>query len=136
MGKFGWKRSKLSILTGNWHTEYLEDADSYSVISFLNFLPKIFFFGQIWVEKVKLVCFAWKSAYGISRGRWFLLWHYFCEFPTLNPFLGKFGLGKSKLLVCLKINTYGISRILIPILMLVFSNFKSKSRVCWFLFWD
>ena len=37
---------------------------------------------------------------------------------------------------CLKINTHSISRILIPVLMLVFSNFEPKSWVCWFLFWD
>ena len=36
--------------------------------------PK-FILGQIWAEKVKVVCFAWKLAYGISRGCWFLLRH-------------------------------------------------------------
>ena len=39
MGKFGWKKSKLFVLPENWHTEYLEDADSYCDISFLNFEP-------------------------------------------------------------------------------------------------
>ena len=33
----GQKKSKLSILPENWHTWCLEDADSYSDISFLNF---------------------------------------------------------------------------------------------------
>ena len=36
-GKFGLKKSTLSILPENWHTCYLEDVDSYSKISFLNF---------------------------------------------------------------------------------------------------
>ena len=37
LGKFGSKNSKLSILSENWYTWYLKDADSYSNISFLNF---------------------------------------------------------------------------------------------------
>ena len=37
LGKFGPKNSKLSILSENWYTWYLKDADSYSNISFLNF---------------------------------------------------------------------------------------------------
>ena len=66
MGKFGPKKSKLFVLPENWHrhkhthiytqkhtrtrahthththreSEYLEDADAYFVISFLNFNPK------------------------------------------------------------------------------------------------
>ena len=35
--KFGPKKSKLSVLSENWYTWYLKDADSYSNISFLNF---------------------------------------------------------------------------------------------------
>ena len=35
--KFRLKNSKFSILPENWHTWYLEDADSCSDISFLNF---------------------------------------------------------------------------------------------------
>ena len=37
LGKFGPKKSKLSFLLENWHKWYLEDADSYFDISFLNF---------------------------------------------------------------------------------------------------
>ena len=29
----------MTILAENWHTEYLEDTDSYSNISLLNFQP-------------------------------------------------------------------------------------------------
>ena len=37
LGKFGPKKSKLSVLPKNWHTWHLEDPDSYSnIISFLN----------------------------------------------------------------------------------------------------
>ena len=41
MGKFGPEKSKLSILAENWHTEYLEDVDFYSEISFLRFLKAL-----------------------------------------------------------------------------------------------
>ena len=37
LGKSGPKKSKLSVLSKNWYTWYLKDADSYSNISFLNF---------------------------------------------------------------------------------------------------
>ena len=36
LGKFGPKKSKLSVLPENWHTWSLEDADSSSDISFMN----------------------------------------------------------------------------------------------------
>ena len=35
----------------------------------------------------------------VSRRCWFLFKHYFFEFPTKNPFYGKFGPKKSKLFV-------------------------------------
>ena len=56
-------------------------------------------FGQICVEKFKVVHFHWKLAHMVYRGCWFLFRHYFSEFPTLNRFLGKFELKKSKLFV-------------------------------------
>ena len=37
LGKFGPKKSNSFVLPENWHILYLEDADSYSEISFLNF---------------------------------------------------------------------------------------------------
>ena len=114
LGKFGPKKSKLSSLALDWHTECLDDANSYSDINFLSFKPEILFwtnlgrkiqscsfwlkigthgisrmliliptivfwianpksiFGQIWAEKVKAVCFAWKLAHTVSRRCWFL----------------------------------------------------------------
>ena len=62
LDKFEPKNSKLFILIENWHTWYIEDADSYSDNSFLNCQPKSIF-GQIWAEKVKAVCFAWNLAH-------------------------------------------------------------------------
>ena len=58
-GQIWAKKSKLSVLTENWHTWYLEDADSYSNIGFMisNFK---FLFGQIWAKKVTFVYFTWK----------------------------------------------------------------------------
>ena len=56
-----------------------------STLVFLIFNLKSIF-EQIWAEKVEAFCFAWKLAYRLSRGRWFLLRKYFSEFPTLNPF--------------------------------------------------
>ena len=53
-------------------------------------------------KKVKDVRFAWKLAYRVSRGCWFLFRNWFSEFPILNPFLGKFGLKKPKLFVLLE----------------------------------
>ena len=98
LDKFGSKNSKLFILTKNWHTWYISDADSYS--------DNIFF-----------------------------------ELPTLISSLSKFGLKKSKLFVLsenwhTRTYTHSISKMLILISILVFSNFKPKSWECWFLFWD
>ena len=61
-----------------------------------------FLFGQIWVKKIKVVCFNWKLEHMISRGCWVLFQHWFYEFPTLNSFLSKFGPKKSKLFVLSK----------------------------------
>ena len=58
-----------------------------------------FLFGQFCVKNVKVVHFNWKLALMISQGCWFLLQHWFYEFPTLNSFLGKFGPKKSKVFI-------------------------------------
>ena len=139
--KFRPKNSILFILTENWHTWYIEGADSESGLEIP--IPK-FIFGQIWVEKVKVVRFTWemahmisgrmlmiliptlvfwvekpesifgqiwaakikdihfgcKLAHRVSRRCWFLFRHsyscYFSHFATLNRFLSKLGLKKSK----------------------------------------
>ena len=140
MGKFGPKNSKLSSLAENSHTECLDNVDSYSDIGFLSFEPKSFF-GQIWVKKFKVFYFDWKLAHMVYWGCWFLLRQEFSELPTLNPFLGKFGLKRSKLFVLpenwhTRTCTHSVSKMLILISILVFSNFKPKSWGCWFFFWD
>ena len=67
-------------------------------LDFWNSDPKIHFW-VILVENVKVICFSWKLARMASWRCWFLFQHYFSEFPTLNPFLGKFGPKKSKLFI-------------------------------------
>ena len=47
MGKFGPKKSKLSVLSENWHTWYLGSADSESRLSFWNSDPKIHFWANL-----------------------------------------------------------------------------------------
>ena len=59
-------------------------------------------FGKIWTKKVKVVQFGWKLAHRVSRRCWFLFRHYFSQFPTLNPFLDKFGSKNSKLFILTK----------------------------------
>ena len=47
------------------------------------FLFKQFIFGQIWTEKVKVVCFAWNLAHPRYR-YWFLFWYQFSQILNLN----------------------------------------------------
>ena len=56
-------------------------------------------FGQIRIEKLKVVQLGWKLAHRVSRRFWFLFQHYFSQFPTLNPFRDKFGPKNSKLFI-------------------------------------
>ena len=53
-GKFGPKKAKLSVLPENWHPWYLEDADSYSDISFLNCQPKTRFWANLGQKMPKI----------------------------------------------------------------------------------
>ena len=65
LGKFGPKKSNLSVLPENWHTWYLEDVDSYFNISFLNFQPNI----NVWAnvgQKTQSFCLK-IGTNGISR---------------------------------------------------------------------
>ena len=114
-----------------------------SVSTMLILIPTLFFsisnpksfFGQIWTEKFKVLYFDQILAHIVYRGCWFLFRQYFF------PFLGKFGQKKSKLFVLpenwhTRTYTHSISKMLILISILVFSNFKPKSWGCWFLFWD
>ena len=67
LGKFGPKKSKLSVLPENWHIWCLEYVDSYSDINFLSLQPEIHF----WVKKFKIIRFAWKLAHMVSLKSWF-----------------------------------------------------------------
>ena len=93
---------------------------------FLKFRPQNFFLGKIRSKKL---------TFSLKIG----------TFPTLNPFLSKFGPKKSKLFILPKswhthththTHTQSTSMVLILFLILVFSKYKPKSRGCCFLFWD
>ena len=104
MGKFGLKKSKLPVLSENWHIWYLKDDDSYSNINFLKFWPQNWFLGKFGQKKVKLsVLSVWKLAHMVSGECRFLFQHLLYEFQTMNQFLGKllgkFGPKKSNLFI-------------------------------------
>ena len=71
-GKFGPEKSKLFVLSKSSHKWYLEDADSYFNICFLNFQLKNHFWPNLSQSWVKFVNFAWKLAHLVSW-RWGLL---------------------------------------------------------------
>ena len=65
LGKFGSRNSKLLVLCKNWHN--VENTDSYSDISFLNFQPKILFWSNLG-QKSQICLFCMKiGTHGISR---------------------------------------------------------------------
>ena len=55
--KFGLKKSKMSVLTENWYTWYLESVDSKSGLRFLKFQSQNPFMGKFWPKKSKLCVF-------------------------------------------------------------------------------
>ena len=83
---------------------------THGILTMLILIPTLVFwisgpksiFGQMWAKKVKVVQFGWKLAHRASRRCWFLFQHYFSQFPTLNPFLDKFGPKNSKLFILTK----------------------------------
>ena len=100
MGKFGPKKSKLSVLIENWYTWYLGNADSESGLRFLKFRPQNPFLGKFGPKKSKLSVFpenwhGWHLDEADSYYAWhldeaeFLFQNLFSEFPTLNPFFGQ-----------------------------------------------
>ena len=76
LDKYGPKNSKLFILTENWHTWYIKDADSYSNNSFLNCQPLIHFWANLgWKSQSCLFCLKTDThahAHTVSRRCWFL----------------------------------------------------------------
>ena len=65
MGKFGPKKSKIFVLSKSWHAWYLEDADSYFNICFLNVDLKIHCWPNL-AKKVKFVHLGLKLAHLVS----------------------------------------------------------------------
>ena len=63
----GQKKSKFSVLPESWHLWYLEDADSYFNICFLNFKPKTNFLWNL--GQKSQICSFWMKigTHGISR---------------------------------------------------------------------
>ena len=116
LGKFGPKKSKLSVLSKTWHTCYLEDEDFYFNISFLNFQSKIHF----WVNlgRKSQICLSC-----LKMGSHGIFIYYFFELQNLNSFLGKFSPKESNYPFYLKIGIQSIRKMLILIPTLVFSNF-------------
>ena len=119
LDKFGSKNSKLFVLTKNWHTWYIEDADSTFQQYFFELLNLNPFLGKLGLKKSKL--FVWPEnwhthkqtyTYSISKmlilisilllsnfklkswGCWFLFGDYFSEIPNLNPFFGQISVKK------------------------------------------
>ena len=66
MGKFGPKKSKLSVLTENWHTWYLGSADSESGVGFLKFRHlKIHFWANLGRKNQSCLFFLKIGTHGI-----------------------------------------------------------------------
>ena len=67
LGKFGPKKSNLSVLPENWHTWYIEDDNSYFNISFQNLQSKIHFWANL-SQKTQSCPFCLKiGTHGISK---------------------------------------------------------------------
>ena len=64
---------------------------THCILTMLILIPTLVFwianpksiFGQIWTEKVKVVCFAWNLAHPRYR-YWFLFWYQFSQILNLN----------------------------------------------------
>ena len=135
MGKFRPKNSKLSCLAENWHAV----VDSYSNITFLSFQPLIFFWTNL--SRKTLSCSFWLKIGTPGISRMLIL------MPTIvfwiansKSIFGQIWAEKVKAIsFCLKIDTqaqtHGISKMLIHVSILIFSNFKPKSWGRSFLFW-
>ena len=57
LSKFGPKKSNLFVLSENWCTQYLKDADSESGLRILKFRSQNPFLGKFWSKKSKLFVF-------------------------------------------------------------------------------
>ena len=62
----------------------------------------------------------------VSQGSWFLFWHWFSEFPTKNPFWGKFGPKKVKVVHFVWKLTHMLSRGCRFLFRISYLNFKTQ----------
>ena len=69
--KLGWKSQSRSFCLKIGTHDILRILILIPTLAFWISNPKSIF-GQIWVKKVKVVCFVWKLACMVSRGYWFL----------------------------------------------------------------
>ena len=106
----------------------LEKLILHPYLYFQNSDSKLHFWANLG-RKSQICPFCLKIIYRVFRRCWFLFWHFLLFlFPTLNSFLGKFGIRNSKLSVLPENwHTHSISRMRILNWTLVFSNFKPKS---------
>ena len=72
LGKFGPKKSKVSVFLDNLHKWYLEDADSYFNISFLIFETKIHFWVNLGQKSQSCLSCLKIGTHGILR-MWILI---------------------------------------------------------------
>ena len=94
--KFRSKNSKFSVLSENWHSWYLKDADSFSNISFPNVQTKNSFLSKFGPKSESCQFCLKVGTHGISRKliviRTLVFW-----ISNQKSILGKFGPKKSKL---------------------------------------
>ena len=97
--KFRSKNSKFSVLSENWHSWYLKDADSFSNISFPNVQTKNSFLSKFGPKKWKLSVLSesWHTWYLKDADSYSNI--NFVKFRPQNLVLGKFGPKKSDLSV-------------------------------------
>ena len=118
--KFRPKNSKLSILTENWHTWYLGDADFGSGLTFSKLWPENLFLGKFGPKKSKLSVLPenWHTWYFDDANSYSNI--SFLNFKTLIQFWANLGRKSQSYLFWWKICARGISKMLILILALVF----------------
>ena len=125
--KFRSKNSKCSVLSQNWHSWYLKDADSFSNISFPNVQTKNSFLSKFGPKKWKL------SVLSESWHTWYLKeadCYSDISFLNFQPKIhfGQIWAKKVKVVRFLWILTHMISRWCWFLFQHLFSEFQTKNR--------
>ena len=127
LGKFGLEKSKFLVLSENWHTWYLKDADSYSNNSFLNFQSYVHFCANLG-KKSQYCLFCLKIGTHVISRMLILIQTLVFWISNSKSIFGQIWAKKyQSCSFCLKICAHGILRMLILILTLVFWLSKPKS---------